>query len=139
VQNVTIVQKAITKWSVGQHGPPTNVMILTLQSSTFLFNVVKYNFHLLVVCISSSWFDTQEHVLRIRNFQNEARYLQESWCCKVIMNLVYSNHFANSMVAIMTLFANTNFHWPIYWVICVIQFVRLSFPYLLWRRVIPYT
>jgi hypothetical protein len=27
VQNVTIVQKAITKSSVGQHGPPTNAKV----------------------------------------------------------------------------------------------------------------
>jgi hypothetical protein len=30
----------------------TNIMILTLQSSTFLFYVVIYRFHLLVVCMS---------------------------------------------------------------------------------------
>jgi hypothetical protein len=59
-----------------------------LQSSTFLFYVVTYHLHLLMVCISPSWFDTQEHVLRMRTFQNEADYLQISWCCKVIMNLV---------------------------------------------------
>jgi hypothetical protein len=66
----------------------TNVMILTLQSSTFPFYVVTYHFHLLMVCTSPSWFDTQEHVLRMRTFQNEANYLQKSWCCKVIMILV---------------------------------------------------
>jgi hypothetical protein len=33
----------------------TNVMILTLQLSTFLFYVVTYHFHLLMVCMSSSW------------------------------------------------------------------------------------
>jgi hypothetical protein len=37
----------------------TKVMILTLQSSTFLiFYVLTYHFHLLIVCISPSWFDT---------------------------------------------------------------------------------
>jgi hypothetical protein len=38
----------------------------------------------------------------------------------------------------MTLLANTNYHWPICWMICVILFVILSFSYRLWRRVIPY-
>jgi hypothetical protein len=39
----------------------------------------------------------------------------------------------------MTLFAITNYHWPICWMICFIHFVRLSFPCWLWRLVIPYT
>jgi hypothetical protein len=39
----------------------------------------------------------------------------------------------------MTLFGITNYHWPICWIICFILFVRLSFSYLLWIRVIPYT
>jgi hypothetical protein len=50
-----------------------------------------------------------------------------------------NHHFANSTLAIMALFAITNHHWPIYWMICFIQFVRLSFPYWIWRRVILYT
>jgi transposase len=58
-------------------------------------------------------------------------------CCKVIMNL--DDDFANFTIGIMTLFAITNCHWPICWMICFIQLVRLSFPYWLWRRVIPYT
>jgi hypothetical protein len=44
--------------------------------------------------------------------------------------------FRNSTVVTMTLFAITNYPWPICWMICSIQFVRLSFPYWLWRRVI---
>ena len=36
----------------------------------------------------------------------------------------------------MTLFAIANYHWPICWMICFIQFVRLSYPYWSWRRVI---
>jgi hypothetical protein len=59
--------------------------------------------------------------------------------CKVIMNLIYSHHFANSTVILMTLFAITSYHWPKYWMICFIECVRLSFPYWLWRRVIQYT
>jgi hypothetical protein len=66
----------------------TNMMILTLQLSTFLFYVVTYHFHLLMVCMSHSWFDTQEQVLRMRTFQNEADYFQIRWCYRVIMNLV---------------------------------------------------
>jgi hypothetical protein len=61
---------------------------LTLQLSALLFYVVIYHFHLLMTCMSPSWFDTQEHVLCIRTFQNEADYLQKSWCCKVIMNVI---------------------------------------------------
>jgi hypothetical protein len=33
----------------------------------------------------------------------------------------------------------TNYHWPTCWMICFIQFVRLTFPYWPWRRVIPHT
>ena len=65
----------------------------------------------------------------MKTFPNEADYLQISWCCKVIMILVWNHHFANSTVVIMTLFAITNYHWPICLVICFIQFVRLSYPY----------
>jgi hypothetical protein len=89
----------------------TNVMILTLKSSTFLFYVVTYHFHLLIVCISPSWFERQE-----QNYD-----------------------FANSKVVIMTFFTIMNYHWPICWMICFIQSVRLSYPYWLWWRVIPYT
>jgi hypothetical protein len=39
----------------------------------------------------------------------------------------------------MTLFRITNYHWSICWMICFIQFVRLSFPYWIWRRLFPYT
>jgi hypothetical protein len=42
-----------------------------------LFYVVTYHFHLFMMCISPSWFDTQEHGLRMRTFQNEANYLQK--------------------------------------------------------------
>jgi hypothetical protein len=62
----------------------TNVMISTFQSSNFLFYVVTYHFHLLLVCISPSWLDMQGQVLSIRTFQNETNYLQKSLCCKVI-------------------------------------------------------
>jgi hypothetical protein len=113
----------------------TNVMIVTLQSSIFFFYVVIYHFHLLMVCISPSWFDTQEPVLRMRTFQNAANNWQKSWCCRVLMNLVSSHHFARSTVTIMTLFAFTNYHWLICWMICFILFVRLLFPYWLWQWV----
>jgi hypothetical protein len=79
------VKGLVTDWPLHYM---TNVMILTLQLSTFLFYVVTYHFHLFTVCMSPSWFYTQEHVLRMRTFQNEADYLPISWCCKVIMNLV---------------------------------------------------
>jgi hypothetical protein len=54
--------------SNGRQHFTTNVMILTLQSSTFLFYVVIYHLHLFMECISPSWFDMQELVLRVRNF-----------------------------------------------------------------------
>ena len=44
-----------------------------------------YHIPVLMVCITTSWFDTQEHVLRMRTFQNEANYLQISWYCKIII------------------------------------------------------
>jgi hypothetical protein len=37
------------------------------------------------------------------------------------------------------LFAITKYHWPICWTIWFIPFVRLTFPYWFWERVIPYT
>jgi hypothetical protein len=64
------------------------VMILTFQSSIFLFYVGIYHFHLLMMCISPSWFDMHEHVLSIRTSQSEADCWQKCWCCRVIMNLV---------------------------------------------------
>jgi hypothetical protein len=112
----------------------TNVMTLTLQSSTFLFYLVIYHIHLLMVCISPSWFHTQEPVLSMKTFRNEANYLQKSWCCRFTMNLVWNDHFGNSTVAIMTLFVITNYHWPICWMICFPLFVRLW----LWQRIIPH-
>jgi hypothetical protein len=78
-------------------------------------------------------------ILRMRNFQNEVNYWQISWCCRFILHLFQSRHFANFSVAIMTLFEITNYHWPIYWMIRLMLFVRLSSPYSFWRRVIPYT
>jgi hypothetical protein len=108
-------------------------------SSTFLFYVVIYHFQRLMVCISPRWVDTQEPVLRMRTFQNEAYYWQKSWCCRVIMNFVKKYCFTNSTVAIITLFAITIYHWLICWMICFILFVTLLFPYWLWQRVIPYT
>jgi hypothetical protein len=56
-----------------------------------------------------------------------------------------SHHCVNSTVAITTLDClglQINYHWPwwpICWMICSILFVRLSFPYWLWRRLITYT
>jgi hypothetical protein len=51
------------------------------------FYVVTYHFHLIMMCTSPRQFDTQEHVLRMRTFNNEANYLQKSWCCKIKMSL----------------------------------------------------
>jgi hypothetical protein len=39
-----------------------------------MYSVVIYNFHLLMMCISPSWFDTQEHDLHMRTFQNKTNY-----------------------------------------------------------------
>ena len=106
-------------------------MILILQLSVFLFYAVIYPFHLLMACISPSWFYMQEHVLHMRTFQKRR---------KVDVAGLYKSHLlANSTIAIMTLFVNPNYHLPICWMICVILFVRLSFSYRLWRRAIPYS
>jgi hypothetical protein len=72
------------------------------------------------------------------DFSKRGKLLTKSWWCKVIMNLVWSHNFAYSTVAIRTLFAIIKYHWPC-WIICFFLFVRLSFLYWLWRRVIPYT
>ena len=45
-----------------------NVMTLTLKSSIFLFYVVMYHYHLLMVCMSLSWFDTQWHAMHMMIF-----------------------------------------------------------------------
>jgi hypothetical protein len=42
-------------------------------------------------------------------------------------------------IVIMTLFAITNYHWSVCWMICFTPFVRLLFSYWLWGRIIPYT
>jgi hypothetical protein len=118
----------LTKMTDWQLHYMTNVTILTLQSSTFLFYLVIYHFHLLMICISPSWFDTLEHVLLMSTFKSEVNYWQESWYCRFITNLVWNHHFANSTVAIMTLFVITNYHLAICWMICFISFVRLLCP-----------
>jgi hypothetical protein len=51
----------------------------------------------------------------------------KNWCCWVMMNLVWSHHFANSTLVMMTI---TNHRWPICWIF--IPFLRLSFPYYHW-------
>jgi hypothetical protein len=78
----------------------TNVMILTLQSSYFLFNAVIYHFRLLMLCIFSN-----RTCFAYEDFSKRDKQLTNSWWCKVIMNLVLSHHFANSTVILMTLFA----------------------------------
>jgi hypothetical protein len=56
--------------------------------------------------------------LRMRTFLRKGKLLTKNWCCRFIMNLVESHHFANSTVVIMTLFAITIYHWLIFWNIC---------------------
>jgi hypothetical protein len=109
----------------------------------FDFAIVGFPFlcgKVLVVCVSYSWFGAQsERVLREGIFRGEADGLQVSWCCGIVVGLVWGRHFANSMVAVVTLFAIASYHWPMCWMVCFVRFVRLSFPCWLWRRVIPYT
>jgi hypothetical protein len=59
-----------------------------VQSSNFLFYVVIYHIHLLMLQTHFIWFDTHEHVLHMRTFQKEANNWQKSWCWRFIMNLV---------------------------------------------------
>jgi hypothetical protein len=56
-----------------------------------IFNVPLYHRHYLYnipLSPAYSWFKTQEHVLLMRTFQNEANYCPKSWCCRVIMNRI---------------------------------------------------
>jgi hypothetical protein len=50
-------------------------MVLTLQSTTFLFCVIIYHFRLLVVCMFPSGFDPQEHVLHVRTFKGRVELM----------------------------------------------------------------
>jgi hypothetical protein len=75
----------------------------------------------------------------MKTFQNKANHWKLSWCCRVMMNLVESHYLANSTIVMITLFAFTNYHWSIWGMVCFILFLWLSFPYWLWRRVIPFT
>jgi hypothetical protein len=58
---------------------------------------------------------------------------------KLMLQGYNKSSFYKFFVAVMTLFEITNHYWPICGLICFILFVRLSFPYRLWQRVIPYT
>jgi hypothetical protein len=113
----------------------TNVMSLTLQSSTFLFYLVAYHFHLLIVCISPAasihksmfwlWglFKTRHTTVK------KVDVARLSW---ISFTVIISQ-------ILITLFAITNYHIPLWWMICFIQFLRLSFPYWLWQWVILYS
>jgi hypothetical protein len=57
---------------------------LSLQSSTFLFYVVIYYFHLLMVCISPSWFRYPWAYYAYENFWKQGQLLTKHWCCRVI-------------------------------------------------------
>jgi hypothetical protein len=70
IGNLLVLHLTLTEMADWQLHYTSNVRTLTLQSSTFLFYVVTYHFHLLMVCTSPSWFDTQAHVLRMRKWGN---------------------------------------------------------------------
>jgi hypothetical protein len=133
-QNVTIEQRKNGGGGGGMLSPlpshlhPTPVQCKgTIDDTDF-----TYWHQVFTQCISPSWFDTEEYALRIVTFQSALNHWQQRWWCRVITNLVLkSNHFANSMVVILTMCAIKNYHWPIYldWMICFICFVRLLYLY----------
>jgi hypothetical protein len=111
----------------------TNVMILTLQSSVFIFFAVIHHFHLLMVCISHSWFDTQEQVLCMRTLQNETIYWQK-WLMlqgynESRLKSSFRKFYGRSNYTLFMLFVITNYHWPICWMIC---FILLGVSILCW-------
>jgi hypothetical protein len=102
--------------------------------STIKCPLEKYYICLLMKCISPSWFNTQDHVLRQITFQSEANYWQKSWCFKQCYNE------SRSRSSIRKLYRRYNelvCDYKLSWMICFISFARLSFSYWLWR--IPYT
>jgi hypothetical protein len=68
----------------------------------------------------------QEHVLCMRIFQSEANYWQKSRCWRVVPKLVFKVISQILRVAVITLFAITNYHWPICWIIRIVSFVWLK-------------
>jgi hypothetical protein len=62
------------------------------------------------------WY-VKAYIVRIRTIQTETNYWKNSWCCRVITNLVKrpikSNNLANSTVTILTSFAITNYYWSL--------------------------
>jgi hypothetical protein len=57
---------------------------------TSTFYLVIYHCQLLMACISLNWFDTQEHVLRMRNFQSVDNNWPENRWCRVIKLFISS-------------------------------------------------
>ena len=104
-----------------------NVMTLTLQSSTFLFYVVMYHYHLLMVCMTLSWFDTQGHAMRtLKRGQLLTKKLMLQGYNESRLKSSFRKFYGRF---IMILFVITNYHLVICWLICFIAFVRLSFSY----------
>jgi hypothetical protein len=80
---------------------------LTLQSPTFPFCIVIYHFHLLMMCISKL-IRYEKACFAYVNFSKRGHPLTKKLMLKGYNE--YRLHFANSTVAIMTLFAITNYH-----------------------------
>jgi hypothetical protein len=72
------------------------------------------------------------------NFLKQGKLLSNKLMLQGYKESRLKSPFFKSTFVILTLFATSNYHWHICWMICFIQFVRLSFPYWLWQRVIPY-
>jgi hypothetical protein len=65
------------------------------------------------------WFDTQEHVLRMRTFQKQGKLLTN----KLMLQGYNESHLKSSFRKFYGRYydlANTNYHWSICWMICVI-------------------
>jgi hypothetical protein len=115
-----------------------NAMVLILQSTTFLFYVVIYHFHLLMVYVSQLIRYTRS-CITYEDFSNWGKLLTKDLMLQGYNESLLKSSFRKFWGGYIDLVCDiTYYHWLICWMICFTFFVRLSFPYLLWWRVIPY-
>jgi hypothetical protein len=115
----------------------TNVMILTaIVNFPFLCSNIPLSPYGVYI---SQWIRYARACFACGDFSKRGKLLAKKLMLQGYNESRLSHHFANSTVVIMALFVITNYHLYICWMTCFIEFVRLSFPYWLWRRVIPYT
>jgi hypothetical protein len=138
-------------------------MTLSLKSSIFHMYVIMYHFHLLMECISPSWFSTQEHSIcvweyfKVRSisdvkasltmdmkqiFQHIAQWEvvianNDVTGFKRISFEVIISKILRSLYTCLRLHLLTGLYAEIF--VSYPLIVRMSFSYWLWRRVIPHT